>query len=169
MSNKIEIGYPNINHNYDDKKIKELNNAVKQGKKVFLFVFWDMCGPCQQTIPKWNDINVNNNDNNIIALVNKEYFDKLENMGEQPYGFPTLRYIEKTPSSIIIEEYENANFDGDKDRSTESFHKWINHHNHKHLNGGKINRKSRKYKPRKHRKSRKTKKLENLKKIKTKK
>jgi len=152
--NIIDIGYPSLNNNKDSENINLLNKMIDDGKNVFLFIFWDKCGPCHQTIPKWKAIKKYNKDD-IIALVNKDYFNELKNVGVAPMGFPTLRYINKTPSGLTIEEYDDSSFKGEKDRSVESFTNWIDYHNSQ--NGGKRktkkNKKSRKSKRKSKRKS----------------
>jgi len=138
--NMIDIGYPSLNTDKDTENINLLNKMIDDGKNVFLFIFWDKCGPCHETIPKWKAIKKYNKDD-IIALVNKDYFNELKNVGVEPMGFPTLRYINNTPTGLTIEEYNDSSFKGDKDRSVESFTNWIHHHhgNKKSVKGGDAN------------------------------
>jgi hypothetical protein len=105
-------------------KINHINSAIEDGKRVFLFLFLDGCGPCNATKPEWKNINVNENDV-LVAMVNQAVFDKLKHVGEQAMGFPCLRYIVKKGTKYMVEEYENSHI-GVKDRSTKSFETWIN-------------------------------------------
>jgi hypothetical protein len=111
----------------DKKKIKNLNNAIKSGKHVFLFIFMDGCGPCNNTKPSWTGIKEKldhytlKRDDIFIVEINQELFKFVENIGKEPMGYPTLRYVYKSKT----EEYEDSEIEN-KDRSTESFVKWIN-------------------------------------------
>jgi hypothetical protein len=128
----------------DKKKIKNLNNAIKSGKHIFLFIFMDGCGPCNNTKPSWADIKnkmdpylLKRHDISIVEI-NQELFKFVENIGKEPMGYPTLRYVYKSKS----EEYEDSEIEN-KDRSTESFVKWINSKLKKQDGGSRI--KSKKY------------------------
>ena len=125
-----------------EQLIDTFNDHVKSKKHIFLFLFMDGCGPCNETKPKWNNIKkylkndyANNNDL-VISAINQKLFNKLNAIGNEPMGYPTLRYI----NAPMIEEYEDADI-SKKDRSTESFADWIacklkkqsNHHHDVHL------------------------------------
>jgi hypothetical protein len=108
--------------NYTES-IKKFNEAVSSGKHIFLFLFMDGCGPCNQTKPEWKKIKSvlkNQFPNIVVAEINQTLFDKLHGIGKQPMGYPCLRYIHGS----TIEEYENSNIHT-KDRSTGSFVMWI--------------------------------------------
>ena len=108
------------------KKIANLNQEIDSGKHVFLFLFMVGCSPCNMTKDPWSKIHEHldeehlNNPNIVISMVDKNFYPKLHNAGKEPMGFPTLRYIKNGE----IEDYEKANIDV-KDRSAESFAKWI--------------------------------------------
>ena len=117
----IEIIPNNTDHQL---KIDNLNNDISSGKHIFLFLFMDGCGPCNQTKPQWKNIKkhfkYHDNSDIVVAAVNQLLFKKLNKSGNEPMGYPCLRYI-KHPS---IEEYEDSEI-SDKDRSTDSFIEWI--------------------------------------------
>jgi hypothetical protein len=117
----IEILPNNTDHEF---KIESLNNDISSGKHVFLFLFMDGCGPCNQTKPQWKNIkkHFKHHDNSdiVVATINQLLFKKLNKSGNEPIGYPCLRYI-KHPS---VEEYEDSEI-SDKDRSTDSFIEWI--------------------------------------------
>jgi len=115
--------------NYDKKK-NEFNNQVGKGKHIFLFLYMDNCGPCNLTKPKWDEIEkklkeqqLNNNDI-VIAKINQKLFNDLKNIGKEPMGFPSLRYINSKKTPNFIEEYEDSSIEN-KDRTSESFANWI--------------------------------------------
>lgn len=103
-----------------EKKIKNLNKQVKDGKHVFLFLFMVGCPPCNMTKEPWSNIHQHldedhlKNPNIIVSMVDKNFYPKLHNVGKEPMGFPTLRYI----GTGGVEDYE-------KDRTAESFANWI--------------------------------------------
>ena len=144
--NFLIIGDATKQNNIDDNlKFKQLNDGLRKNKHVFLFIFMDGCGPCNMTKEPWDEIEkkLNNNENDyIVARVNSNMFNKIENIGDEPSGYPSLRYI----NGDNVQEYEESDIDT-KDRSTDSFIKWIeskrkNKDNSKSMTGGR--RKTRK-------------------------
>jgi len=98
------------------------------GKQSFLFLYMDGCGPCNTTKISWKDISKHikkdhlKNKNVCVAEINKNLFGQIPNIGSDPMGFPTLRYINN--NGKIIEEYES-------NRSPEAFAQWIESKLHK--------------------------------------
>uniref|UniRef100_A0A6C0H9R6 Thioredoxin domain-containing protein n=1 Tax=viral metagenome TaxID=1070528 RepID=A0A6C0H9R6_9ZZZZ len=109
--------------------IDEINTLLKNGKNIFLFTYMDGCGPCNSTIPEWDNIpdkikgHVDHNNDVFTVRINKDLFPLLKNMGSEPGGFPSLRHV----TNKQVEEFENWQTpDGSiRDRSTDSFIKWI--------------------------------------------
>jgi len=110
-------------NNDDNKKNMEIfKKHHDSGKQCFLFLYMDGCGPCDMTKLSWKDIrkyikkqNLTNN-NIIVAQINKNLFEEMKNIGAEPMGFPTLRYINK--NGKVIEEYESS-------RTPQAFAQWI--------------------------------------------
>lgn len=108
------------------KKIKKLNDHIESGKHIFLFLFMVGCGPCKSTREPWLNTKTylneehKKNPNIVVAMVDKDFYPNLRNIGKEPMGFPTLRYINGDSS----EEYENAELER-QDRSAKSFADWI--------------------------------------------
>jgi len=108
------------------KNIDTINKGVHSGKHVFLFLFMVGCNPCNMTKEPWSQIHHHlseehkKNPDIIIARVDKDFYPKLKQVGKEPMGFPTLRYIRNGD----VEEYEDAPL-SKKDRSAESFADWI--------------------------------------------
>ena len=125
--NFLIIGDGTNNDTMENKNIELLNHDIQNNKKVFLFTFMEGCGPCNSTKPQWDNmektIKQKYNDNICVARVNNNLFYKLKNVGNEPMGYPSLRYVTKNG----IEEYEDCNLLTSKDRTTESFLKWIEH------------------------------------------
>ena len=131
-----KINIDAINEDSDDL-IKKFNKNVDDGKHIFLFLFLDGCGPCIDTKEKWKDVldediilnNTKYSDNNdiVLAQINQELFEKLENVGLKPSkGFPCLRYIKKGKGNgkSFVQDYEDSGI-SPNERSPHAFAKWI--------------------------------------------
>jgi len=115
----------------NQQMIDEINRLLKSGKSVFLFTYMDGCGPCNSTIPQWDNISnsdklkdhIKHGDDVVTVRINKDLFPLLKDMGSEPGGFPSLRHVTKDQA----EEFEDWQTpDGSiRDRSTDSFIKWI--------------------------------------------
>jgi len=113
----------------DNKKnMKTFKEHHGSGKQIFLFLYMDGCGPCNMTKTSWKDIKKHvkkdhlKNKNVCVAEINKNLFGEIENIGSDPMGYPTLRYINNNGKTI--EEYESG-------RSPEAFAQWIESKLHK--------------------------------------
>ena len=115
-----------IKDNGNKEIIDEINNLLEKGKNIFLFTYMDGCGPCNSTIPQWDNIpnkmkgHVDHNNDVVTVRINKDLFPLLKKMGSEPGGFPSLRHVTKDQ----VEEYEDWQSPS-KDRSTNSFVEWI--------------------------------------------
>jgi thiol-disulfide isomerase/thioredoxin len=118
--------YLHINPN-NKKDIDTFNEHTKSGKKSFVLIYLEGCGPCNMTRPEWKKIeNVTKNkyDNNDVAIVDidQELLKEIKGLNIQPKGFPTMIYV--SDNGKVIEDYEDSTVDN-KDRSIDSFIKWI--------------------------------------------
>lgn len=92
----------------------------------FVLFYMEGCGPCNATRPEWSKLkNVLSNQflnrpDIMILAIDKDFSEKLKNIGSEPNGFPTMRYITKN----INENYEDSNIET-KDRTIDSFIDWI--------------------------------------------
>lgn len=109
-----------------ENSISDFNDDIGSGKHIFLFLFMDGCGPCNETKPQWKKIQkmIKNSHGNredvVVAAINQKLFTNLKKSGTEPMGYPCLRYI-KGPN---VQEYEDCEINN-KDRSTDSFINWI--------------------------------------------
>jgi len=111
-------------------KIKELNSEIESGKDVFLLIYMEGCGPCNETRPEWKKIenifmhkkNNSKYKNIVVADLNNDYSDKLSNKIKQPSAFPTIIHISK--NGISVEHFEDSNIQN-KAREVDSFMEWI--------------------------------------------
>jgi len=114
---------------FDNSKegIKEINNFIEKGKQVFILIFMHGCGPCNATRPEWNNIKDKlekkyyYNNNIVIVDINKDYLNDIKYIGEID-GFPTMKYISNR--GLEVENYEDSLIEN-KDRTVDSFVKWI--------------------------------------------
>lgn len=144
----------------DETNIQKFNSfTTNPNKHIFLFLYMDGCGPCNQTKETWKDIQKNikkdfisttdKSANGVVAEINHVLYNKLENVGEEPNAFPTLRYIKGN----TIEEYNGH-------RTTNAFVEWIESKLGNKQDGGRKRRKTRRtHKSIKSKKTRKTKKI----------
>ena len=85
------------------------------------------CGPCSQTIPKWKQLEsvlkkqYAHDDNIVIADINKDMSSFIKHIGAIE-GYPTMKYIGNKGGKV--ETYEQSKVPV-KDRSTDSFIKWV--------------------------------------------
>jgi len=109
------------------KKIALLNKDILKGDDVFLFIFMDNCGHCDNAKPAWDKIEnsiadkYKNNENVIVVRVNSNLLPDLKHVGEVPNGYPCFRHISRKGKSI--KEYDDSV--SNADRSTSSFIEWI--------------------------------------------
>jgi thiol-disulfide isomerase/thioredoxin len=138
------------------KGVKQLNGLLKDGSKhVFLLIFMDGCGPCNETRPEWKKISTENKGENVvIADVNSAVLDKsqISHVGNVS-AFPTIKSIKNGKG----QDYNGL------DRTHNSFEKWIQESTQKpssSIRGGarkrkrKITKKGKRSRKRKTRKTR---------------
>lgn len=107
--------------------VDKIDQAVKQGKEVFILVYMVGCGPCNAVRPEWAKLGsalkqqYSNNDKLVVIDVNKDYLPHIKSVGEVD-GFPTIKYI--TNKGELVENYEDSSINK-KDRSVDSFINWI--------------------------------------------
>lgn len=101
-----------------DKGVEQLNGLLKDGSKhVFLLIFMDGCGPCNETRPEWKKISTKNKGENVViadvnsAVLNKTPISHVGNVS----AFPTIKSIKNGK----VQDYNGS------DRTHNSFEKWI--------------------------------------------
>lgn len=147
------------------KDTSSLSKHIENGKKVFVLVHMEGCGHCTEIKPKWYAIKEQSNkypDNEVvIADVENSLVQDSELNGKlgSINGFPHMIYIYKKEKSLI--PYEESDIE-EKDRSTDSFLRWIDKYGNNNrieskIIGGRKTRRTRKSnKSRKTRKTRRT-------------
>ncbi len=128
----------------------ELNNSIKANKQVFLLIYMEGCGPCNETLPEWKKIeNVLNEKTNqpkynniVVAEMEQANLDKLTFIKDSIKGFPSMKYISNKGS--LQEDFEDSNIKNKK-REIDAFIEWIDS-KIKEAKGQKGGKWSRKYK-----------------------
>ena len=118
------------NYNEGNKNlVKELDDLMgKKNNKIFLLIFMEGCGPCAATRPEWAKLknvlpsNLLDRNDIVVASIDHELCEKLENLASKPPSFPTMRFI--TGAGKDVENYEDSKVEN-KDRSVDSFVEWI--------------------------------------------
>ena len=112
------------------KNTKLFNEYVEQGKNIFVIFYLEGCGPCNATRPEWKKISsvlkkdITKNENILVVDIDKNLLGKVKNMGSEPKGFPTIRFISK--NGKISEDFEDCELSEEyKNRTIDSFVKWI--------------------------------------------
>jgi hypothetical protein len=134
--------------NYDQKDktgkspIETLNSFIKDGNDIFVLIYMEGCGPCNATRPEWKKLeNILEHDNlkntNILVVdIDKDLLDKVKNIGSEPKGFPTIRYISNKGKTT--EDFEDSDLKEEhKTRTIDSFIEWIKLKSKDSLKGGK--------------------------------
>jgi hypothetical protein len=127
--------------------IQTLNRFIRTGKDIFALIYMEGCGPCNATRPEWKKIgnvlkkDITKNENVLVVDIDKNLLSKVKNMGSEPKGFPTIRFISK--NGKIAEDFEDCKLSEEyKNRTIDSFVKWIKLKSNKtKQTGGKWSRK----------------------------
>ena len=118
------------NHASGNNNLIEKLNKHLAGKnnKTFILFYMEGCGPCNAARPEWAKLknvlsnNFLNREDIVIISIDKDLTDKLKNIGKEPFGFPTIRYIAN--EGKINENYEDSDITI-KDRTIDSFVEWV--------------------------------------------
>jgi thiol-disulfide isomerase/thioredoxin len=118
--------------NTDNKRNKKqltelLSDYIRDDKQIFILIYMDGCGPCNETRPEWKKIkNVlkkyKNNKDVIIVDIEHQLLDKVKNNNISPVGFPTIKYISN--GGKTIKDYDEVDTKDEK-RTIGSFVQWI--------------------------------------------
>jgi vacuolar-type H+-ATPase subunit F/Vma7 len=117
-------------YHIDKNNIDDINKVNKMiasnsNNKVFILIYMNGCGPCDETKPEWKKIEnvlneLKNNENIAIVDIEQQYMNKLEYLKEEPRGFPTILYI--TEKGKVNEEYKD---NSEQFRKIDSFVDWV--------------------------------------------
>ena len=110
--------------------IETLNKFIRTGKSIFALIYMEGCGPCNATRPEWKKIStvlkkdIMDNENVLVVDIDKNLLSKVKNLGSEPKGFPTIRFI--TNNGKTTEDFEDCKLSEEyKNRTIDSFVTWI--------------------------------------------
>lgn len=112
-------------------QLQELDSQHKMGKNIFVLIYMNGCGPCNETKPEWKKLE-NQFRDIIVAQIDKDTLppsDSNETFCLDVDGFPTIRNYNGRKKI----EYNSH-------RKVEHFKKWIK----KQIGRSKTKRKNRK-------------------------
>lgn len=119
--------YLEINQKNASSAIEKANKYLSGDKTHnFILFYMEGCGPCNATRPEWSKLknvlsdSFLNRPDVMILAINKDFSGNLKDIGNEPNGFPTMRYITKD----VNENYEDSDISA-KDRTIDSFVEWI--------------------------------------------
>jgi hypothetical protein len=107
---------PENNNNFQ----RCLKHKENPDKHLFLFLYMTNCIHCDDAKKSWSTIKDKlepgylEDDDIMLSQINHQLYDKKYELGDDPMGFPTLRYIHKNK----VDEYNEG-------RETEDFVNWI--------------------------------------------
>ena len=118
-------------HINNESDISHLKKSIYSNKDMFMLIYMDGCGPCNQVRPEWKKLeNVLRNHkinpkykNVVIVDINKDMLEKARTNIKSPIGFPTITFVSKNGS--IQESFEESN-SPNKNREIDAFVSWIN-------------------------------------------
>ena len=118
------------NYNNGKNKLIDQFNQFSRNKDahIFMLIYMEGCGPCNLTRPEWGKMeNILSKSkckkkNIAVISIDKDLFEKLKYINNEPMSFPTIRYI--TNSGKTQENFEDADISS-KDRTIDSFVEWI--------------------------------------------
>jgi thiol-disulfide isomerase/thioredoxin len=100
----------------DDKALQKLKKHYEDGMNVFVLIYMNGCGPCEETKPEWLNLKNKKWDNTIVAQIDKDILPERGVFSlEKISGFPTIRHFSKGKE----EDYNDK-------RNSQLFEKWIN-------------------------------------------
>lgn len=117
-------------HIDQEKDVSQLINSIYNNKDIFLLIYMEGCGPCNQVRPEWKKLenvlhkHVKNPiyKNVVIIDINKDVLEKAKTNIKSPLGFPTITFVSK--KGTIQENFEESSCPN-KNREIDAFVSWI--------------------------------------------
>ena len=119
-----------IIHADSEAKVNEINHHIEDGKKVFILIYMNGCGPCNATRPEWKKMTqalqeqYRNNNNLVIADIESNFVSNLKHAGDI-IGYPTMIYLSDNGNKKEL--YEDSSV-RDKKRVVDNFINWVESH-----------------------------------------
>ena len=123
-------------HINNESDVTQLKNSINANKDIFMLIYMDGCGPCNQVRPEWKKLEnvlhkhiTNPKYKNVVIIdINKDILEKTKTNIKSPIGFPTITFVSKNGS--IQENFEDS-ASPNKNRGIDAFVSWIETKLHK--------------------------------------
>ena len=93
----MRLIYLSDQHSNEAKQeINNINKHVSDQKPLVIYFYKENCPYCVQTSNEWTNIpqHITEQDNNLMSVkADGSLYNLLDNVGEQPIMFPTIRYV----------------------------------------------------------------------------
>lgn len=139
-------------HINNESELYQLKNSINSNKDIFMLIYMDGCGPCNQVRPEWKKLEnvlhkhtTNPKYKNVVIIdINKNMLEKIKTNINSPIGFPTMTFVSKKGS--IQENFEEST-SPNKNREIDAFVSWIGSKLHKNAPIKRNNMLTKKSKP----------------------
>ena len=123
-------------HINNESGVIQLKNSINTNKDIFMLIYMDGCGPCNQVRPEWKKLEnvlhkhiTNPKYKNVVIIdINKDILEQTKTNIKSPIGFPTITFVSKNGS--IQENFEDS-ASPNKNREIDAFVSWIETKLHK--------------------------------------
>jgi len=92
-------------------KINHINQHIRNKKPVVIYFYKEGCPFCKRTTPEWDKLPnyLSQNKDLLVVRINKEYYDKLQSVGEKPALYPNIRYVHGSHINTFKKEGDERN------------------------------------------------------------
>ena len=95
----------------NNSKINHINEHIRNKKPVVIYFYKEGCPFCERTTPEWDKLPnyLSQNKELLVVRINKEYYDKLQSVGEKPALYPNIRYVHNSHINTFKKEGDERN------------------------------------------------------------
>ena len=91
--------------------IQKLNQHISNKKPVVIYFYKEGCPFCERTTPEWDKLPnyLSPNNDVLVVRINKDYYEKLQSVGEKPALYPNIRYVHGSRIDTFKKEGDERN------------------------------------------------------------
>lgn len=95
----------------NNSKINHINQHIRNKKPVVIYFYKEGCPFCERTTPEWDKLPnyLSQNKDLLVVRINKEYYDKLQSVGEKPALYPNIRHVHDSHINTFKKEGDERN------------------------------------------------------------
>jgi thiol-disulfide isomerase/thioredoxin len=92
-------------------KIQKINQHVGNKKPVVIYFYKNGCPFCERTTPEWDKLPnyLSPNNDLLVVRMNKDYYEKLQSVGDKPALYPNIRYVHGSRIDTFKKEGDERN------------------------------------------------------------